>query len=255
MKRILFAGESWMTHSIHVKGFDSFEMSSYHEGGTEMIAALRQGGFDVTYQPSHVAADAFPFTREAISEFDVVILSDIGANTLLLPDRTIVRSEVTPNRLELIRGFVEGGGGLLMVGGYLTFQGIQAKGNYKGTPVEHVLPVELYACDDRCEQPQGVLPEVADPGHPVVAGLSEWPRLLGYNRSTLREDATAVAMVADNPLIAVRRVGKGRTAVFSSDCGPHWGPPEFVGWSGYARLWTNLAGWLCGKASQAVSSA
>ncbi|MDB5524098.1 MAG: Cytoplasmic protein [Rhizobium sp.] len=40
---LLFAGESWMTHSIHVKGFDSFEMSYYPEGGTQMIAA-RIGG-------------------------------------------------------------------------------------------------------------------------------------------------------------------------------------------------------------------
>ncbi len=34
--RVLFAGESWMTHSVHTKGFDSFDMASYHEGGTEM---------------------------------------------------------------------------------------------------------------------------------------------------------------------------------------------------------------------------
>ena len=45
--RVLFAGESWMTHSIHVEGFDSFEMSSYHDGGAEMIAALRAGEIDV----------------------------------------------------------------------------------------------------------------------------------------------------------------------------------------------------------------
>jgi len=38
-----------------------------------------------------------------------------------------------------------------------------------------------------------------------------------------------------------------RSAVFASDCGPHWGPPEFVNWSGYGRLWTNLAGWLAGQ--------
>ena len=44
-----------MTHSVHAKGFDSFDISSYHEGGTEMIAALRAGGAEVTYQPSHIA--------------------------------------------------------------------------------------------------------------------------------------------------------------------------------------------------------
>ena len=242
--KVLFAGESWMTHSVHVKGFDSFEMSSYHEGGTEMIAALRAGGIDVTYQPSHVAMNSFPYTREEIDRFDVVILSDIGSNTLLLPDRTAIRSEASPNRLHLIRDFVLDGGGLLMVGGYLTFQGIQAKGNYQGSAVEDVLPVKLSATDDRSEQPQGVLPAVVDAGHPVLAGLSEWPHFLGYNRSVLRPDARALALLAGDPFIAVRDVGRGRSAVFASDCGPHWGPPAFVEWAGYGRLWTNLVTWL-----------
>jgi uncharacterized membrane protein len=245
--RVLFAGESWMTRSIHTKGFDSFEMSSYHEGGTEMIAALRQGGIDVTYQPSHVAMDAFPYTRDALAAFDVVILSDIGTNTLLLPDRTAIRSEVSGNRLHLIRDFVRDGGGLLMVGGYLTFQGFQAKGNYKGSAVEEVLPVEFLATDDRAEQPQGVVPTIADAGHPVLAGLADWPHFLGYNRSIPRPEAQVLARFGEDPFIVVREVGRGRSAVFSSDCGPHWGPPEFVAWAGYGRLWTNLVTWLAAK--------
>jgi uncharacterized membrane protein len=102
----------------------------------------------------------------------------------LLPDRVAVRSESWPNRLQLIREFVNEGGGLLMVGGYLTFQGIQAKGNYKGSPVEDVLPIELFAHDDRVESPQGVTPTLDKPDHPVLKGLTDWPEFLGYNRST-----------------------------------------------------------------------
>ena len=245
--KVLFAGESWMTHSIHTKGFDSFDMSSYHEGGTEMIAAMRAGGIDVTYQPSHVAMNEFPYARDAIDRFDVVILSDIGSNTLLLPDRTAIRSEPSPNRLHLIRDFVLGGGGLLMVGGYLTFQGIQAKGNYKGSAVEDVLPVELFASDDRSEQPQGISPAIVSADHPVLAGLSDWPHFLGYNRSTLRAGAQALATLGGDPFIAVREVGRGRSAIFASDCGPHWGPPAFVNWAGYATLWMNLVAWLGGR--------
>jgi uncharacterized membrane protein len=242
--KVLFAGESWMTHSIHVKGFDSFETSSYHEGGREMIAALRAGGVDVAYQPSHVAMEFFPSTREELENFDVVILSDIGANSLLLPNRVFVRSEPSPNRLQLIHDFVFGGGGLLMIGGYLTFQGIQAKGNYKGSAVEDVLPIELLSTDDRCECPQGVAPTIVEAEHPVFKGLSSWPQFLGYNRSTPRADARVLARIGDDPFIAVRNVGSGRSAIFASDCGPHWGPPPFVAWSGYGALWTNLVGWL-----------
>jgi uncharacterized membrane protein len=245
--RLLFAGESWMTHSVHVKGFDSFEVSSYQEGGTEMIAALRGGGVEVTYLQNHVAGDRFPTTRQELDGFDIVVLSDIGANTLLLPDRTILRSEPTPNRLELIADFVRGGGGFLMIGGFLTFQGIQGKGNYQGSPIDEILPVALQATDDRNEQPQGITPEIVDPSHPTVAGLSAWPQFLGYNKSTLRPGARLVARIGGHPFIAVREVGSGRTAVFSSDCAPHWGPPAFVGWAGYARLWLNLASWLAGR--------
>src|SRR6204780_465382 len=134
--RVLFAGESWMTHSVHTQGFDSFDMSSYHEGGTEMIAALRAGGAELTYQPSHIAMDSFPFSRKEIDAFDVVILSDIGANSLLLPDRVAIRSESWPNRLQLIRDFVNDGGGLLMVGGHLTLLEFVSKANYNSPGVE-----------------------------------------------------------------------------------------------------------------------
>jgi uncharacterized membrane protein len=245
--RVLFAGESWVTHSVHVKGFDSFETSSYQEGGTALIEALRSGGASVTYQPSHVAANAFPGDREGMAAFDVVILSDIGANTLLLPDQTFVRSGRTANRLSLLADFVTEGGGLLMIGGYLTFQGIQAKANYQGTRIDEILPVRLQASDDRSERPDGVAPEVVDGAHPVMAGLDRWPHLLGYNRAALRPEGRLLASVDGDPLVAVREVGRGRTAVFSSDCGPHWGPPEFVAWDGYPRLWRNLVAWLAGR--------
>src|ERR1700723_3180548 len=94
--RVLFAGESWMTHSVHTKGFDSFDMSSYHEGGTEMIAALRAGGVELTYQPSHIAMDAFPFSRKEIAPFDFLILGDMGPTSFLLPARAGIRSESCP---------------------------------------------------------------------------------------------------------------------------------------------------------------
>ena len=245
--RVLLAGESWVTRSLHIKGFDTFETTSYHEGGTQMIAALRSGGVEVEYQPSHVAADAFPEEMDSLGSHDVVILSDIGANTLLLPDKTFARSEPSPNRLQLLHDYVAQGGGLLMVGGYLTFQGIGAKANYKGTAVERVLPVTLFAGDDRSEQPQGVRPVVVDADHPVVGGLEDWPQFLGFNRSTLAPGGHLVATIAGDPFIAVRGFEAGRTAIFSSDCGPHWGPPDFLEWNGYARLWRNLVHWLADR--------
>ena len=81
---------------------------------------------------------------DALRQYDVVILSDIGANSLLLSPDTFERSLSAPNRLALLRDWTATGGGLVMVGGYLTFQGIDAKGRYAGSAVEEALPVTLH---------------------------------------------------------------------------------------------------------------
>jgi uncharacterized membrane protein len=248
-KRILIAGESWTVHSIHQKGFDSFTTTEYAEGVRWLKAALEKGGWDVTFQPSHVAAREFPFTAEDLGAYDVVLLSDIGANTLLLHPETFTKSKVLPNRLASVRDYVANGGGLVMVGGYLTFQGIDAKAQYAGSPIEEALPVTIEKGDDRVEAPQGIEPVVTDVGHPIVAGLEQtWPILLGYNRIAAKPDATLVASVGEDPLIVAGSFGKGRSVAFASDCGPHWAPPPFVDWAGYEKLWTQLCDWAAGKA-------
>lgn len=247
-KRALIAGESWTVHSIHQKGFDSFTTTEYNEGVRWLRSALEKGGWDVTYQPAHVAAREFPFTVEELAEFDCVILSDIGANTLLLHPDTFSKSKVLPNRLAAVRDYVANGGGFVMIGGYLTFQGIDAKGQYAGSAAEEALPVTLMRADDRVEAPQGATPSVVDSAHPITAGLpATWPDLLGYNFVTPKADASLVATVGNDPLIVAGSFGKGRSVAFASDCGPHWAPPPFVEWDGYDRLWTQIADWAAGK--------
>ena len=248
-KRILIAGESWTVHSIHQKGFDSFTTTEYAEGVRWLKAALEKGGWDVTFQPSHVAAREFPFTAEELGAYDVVLLSDIGANTLLLHPETFTKSRVLPNRLASIRDYVANGGGLVMVGGYLTFQGIDAKAQYAGSPIEEALPVTIEKGDDRVEAPQGIEPVVINAAHPIVAGLeATWPILLGYNRIAAKAGTSLVASVGNDPLIVAGDFGKGRSVAFASDCGPHWAPPPFVDWAGYDRLWAQLCDWAAGKA-------
>ncbi len=65
-----------------------------------------------------------------------MILSDLGANTLLLHPDVWFKGEPVPNRLRLLREWVAGGGGLMMIGGYYSFQGINAGARYHRTPVE-----------------------------------------------------------------------------------------------------------------------
>jgi uncharacterized membrane protein len=244
-EKVLIAGESWMTHSIHVKGFDSFTTSSYEEGVGFLRDALTEGGWDVTFQPNHIANRDFPTSIETLRNYKAVILSDIGSNTLLLHPDTFGKSEVKPNRLDVIANYVRSGGGLIMVGGYLSFQGIDGKANYHGTPIEDILPVRLQAGDDRVELPQGRNPLVIQTDHPSMQGLpEEWPPVLGYNRLILRPEGQLIAVLGEDPFVAVRQVEGGRSAVFASDCGPHWAPLTFVQWEGYKRLWNQLIGWV-----------
>ena len=246
-RRILIAGESWVTHSIHQKGFDSFTTTAYEEGVGPLRAALEAGGFEIVYLPNHVAASDFPSTAEELAGYAVVILSDIGSNTLLLHPETFERSVPRPDRIAAIREYVEGGGGLVMIGGYLTFQGIEAKARWAGTPVEEALPVTLLPGDDRVESPAGSSPVVRQLDHPIVAGLpNAWPGLLGYNRVLPRDGADLVVAVGDDPLIVAGQYGRGRSVACTSDCGPHWCPPPFVEWDGYAPMWQQLVGWAAG---------
>jgi uncharacterized membrane protein len=246
--RVLLCGESWITHSLHIKGVDSFNTSSYVEGADRLRAVLGEAGLQVDYLPGHLVPAQFPASAAELAQYSVVILSDIGANSILLAPRTFERSEPAPDRLAAVEQYVRNGGGLLMIGGYLSFAGIDGKARYHGTPVEDALPVLIDAVDDRVERPQGAVPAVLQPGHPAVAGVpGPWPAVLGYNRVTPRPDAQVLVGVGDDPLVACGTYHAGRSAVFTSDCAPHWAPPSFMDWPGYAALWPGLIRWAGGE--------
>lgn len=256
MSNILLAGESWTTTSTHTKGFDSFITSTYAEGGTDFIAALEAAGHEITYLPSHVAATQFPATEEELSAYDAVVLSDIGANTLLLGAATFLRGQARPNPLLSLARWVNGGGALLMVGGYLSFQGIEGKANYARSPLAEVLPVLMETGDDRQETPQGVAPAVVNSRHPVIDRLEQtWPQILGFQRVVAKPQAETLVAIDGHPLVVVGAAGQGRTMAFTSDMGPHWIPAEFVAWPGYAQFWQQALAWLCESSAPDNSAA
>ena len=194
MKKILLVGESWVSSATHYKGFDQFGSVTFHTGADPLVAALAGSEFELTWMKAHEAAEGFPFKAEGLAAYDAIILSDIGANTILLPPQVWLRSETTPNRLKLIRDYVHGGGGLLMAGGYFSFQGIDGRARWRRTPVEDVLPVTCLPYDDRVEIPEGCRAELQRPDHPVFAGIAgSWPPLLGVNEVEAKPDAEVLA--------------------------------------------------------------
>jgi len=237
-----------MSRTIHTKGFDSFTTSTYEEGIDDFRAALEACGHQVEHQPCHVAADRFPDTPEKLEPFDVVVLSDIGSNTLLLPSRTFIGAEAGSNRLVTLRDWVADGGALAMIGGYLSFTGIEARANYRMTALAEALPVELELGDDRHETPEGAAICVADLDHPITQGMdATWPVVLGFQRLAAKPDAQVLAAIDRWPALVVGRYGRGRVLAFASDIGPHWAPREFVEWQGYRQLWGRAMAWLANE--------
>src|SRR5579863_6565241 len=217
--RVLLCGESWVTHSLHIKGVDHFTTSTYVEGADRLRGALGAAGLEIEYLPAHLVPGQFPGTAAELSAYGAVILSDIGANSLLLAPDTFERSAIAPNRLASVEQYVRDGGGLLMIGGYLSFAGIDGKARYHGTPVEEALPVTISPHDDRVERPEGIQPMVTEPGHPVLDAVPlDWPPLLGYNRLTATSAAQVLVRCDADPLLAVGHHGDGRSAAFASDC-------------------------------------
>lgn len=242
--RVLVVGESWIKHTVHMKGFDQFHTTEYEEGAGAFLRSLESGGLAVTYIRGHEVSSRFPTTLDELAGYDVVVLSDIGANSFLLTDDVFLRSEASVNRLTLLCEHVRRGAGLLMIGGYMSFSGIDGRARFGMSPLADVLPVEMLDHDDRMEVPEGLVAHVDLPDHPVLGGTpSAWPVLLGYNRIIPKSESTVVVSYGRDPLLVVGEAGAGRSVAFAPDVAPHWAPPEFVAWEHYARFWTSIVRW------------
>lgn len=249
---ILIAGETWISHFTNVKGRNEYSGAEYYEnpGVLKLMEVLKEKGHNVKHIPNHKAVYDFPFTLEDLSAYDCVILSDIGSDTLLLhPDTVNLKNpQRIPDRLKLLREYVKRGGGLLMIGGWMSFSGIDGKARYHITPLADVLPVTMLPYDDRVERCDGFCPTTINADHPILKGLgAEWPFFLGYQRLTPKKDAQVLMKVDEDPFLVVSTYGEGRVAAFASDCGPHWGSMEFLKWADYGKFWFQMVGWLSGN--------
>jgi uncharacterized membrane protein len=134
-----------------------------------------------------------------------------------------------------------------MIGGWMTFSGMEGKARYGSSPLKEILPVKILATDDRMETPEGLVPRVLHPEHPILAGIpTQWPFFLGYNQ-LLPGRGEILMTIGDDPFLAIDSVGKGRVGAFASDVLPHWGPKEFYDWEYYSQFWGQLVKWLAGK--------
>jgi len=217
----------------------------------------------------YVSSDEPLAPHIAVAETALYIISDYPVKHFVAADFRRVAADVRD------------GAGLLMIGGWESFHG--AAGEYPGTPIADLLPVEMLGRDDRVNSPQPCLVEkLCD--HPIVAGLplEAPPGVGGYNRVRAKPGATTVLAARHvavrsgqggayaftpgeaAPLLVVGARGKGRTAAFTSDVAPHWvgglvdwgdarviaqapGAKEIEVGSWYAEFFTRLVRWTMGE--------
>jgi uncharacterized membrane protein len=169
--------------------------------------------------------------------------------------------------LENIRSYVEGGGGLAMLGGGMSF----SSGGYHGTPVAAALPVELIDPWSQANlvDTQAFTPELTEAGksHPVTAlryatgdNVAAWkalPALEGVNLvAAPRPDATVLAVHPrlktprgkPMPVIVAGDYGKGKSLAVMTDSLWRYGfvAAQRAGDDGraYTKLWENAIRWL-----------
>ncbi|HET6612415.1 MAG TPA: glutamine amidotransferase [Kofleriaceae bacterium] len=212
---------------------------------------------DVGMEPdSELSLIQFPtreLFEEALPTFDVVILQNFnyfpyGMGTYL----------------DNIRDYVNGGGGLVMIGGALSF----ASGRYAHTPIASVLPVTLAPSASDLIDTEEFSPKLTDKGrtHPITAlhydvtannrAWSALPPLEGINRVTGVRPGAAVLAVHPRlvtrdgkplPVIVAGDIRDGRSLAITTDSlwrWQFWAAGKGDTGSSYAAFWENAIRWL-----------
>jgi uncharacterized membrane protein len=181
-----------------------------------------------------------------LPSFDAVILQDIDAIKYKL-DQHLVR----------LRDYVQKGGGLIMVGGPASFAG----GNYAGTPIDSVLPVEQPR-QGKAFDSEEFVPVYTEAGRaaPVTRSLrallgGDLPPMAGTNLLGLPRSGSIVLLqhpkleVGGKPMptLALGEAGDGRSIALGLDSTQRLGFGRLaasVQGRAYGALWDGLLGWL-----------
>lgn len=251
MTRVLYVGDTQVETTIISKGIDTFTHTTYLDTAKALRDILEpRPGIELTHMPATDIRTRFPKTREELSAYDVIIISDVGYQNFKLPDGNRARRvPMGPNIVTPFREWVRDGGGLIMAGGWLTFSGIYGMGMWGGTPIEEVLPVTIkQGIDDVVDHPDGATVEVTQPEHPILHGIAipEDRLILGYNLVEPKGDAQVIATSRNDPFLVVGEAGAGRSIAYTCDpvyhlCG------NMLEWEDYGLLWERMIRWAAGE--------
>lgn len=153
--------------------------------------ALTASGFQVTVRPS----SGLPSTRAQLDPFDVVVLSDVP------------RAALSASSMSALAGWVEqGGGGLLVAGGEAVF----GEGGYRHTPIERLAPVTF----ERRDEPEVALILVLDRSWSMAGASMDLCKAAAQAAVDVMTDEQALGVLTFNDRfdwdITLRNVGGNR---------------------------------------------
>lgn len=218
--------------------------------GVWLKEALESSG---EHQVTSVASWDFyklgPGGYEAIlNDYDVIVFSDFEGKLFQLSPEFFDRQKfgksilTFPDRIRLTKEAVEQGKGMMFLGGWYSFTGENGKGGWGRTMLRDILPVKCLDHEDLIESTEGYFPVVTDAGKKIFRSmiLDEIPPILGYNQTLETDDGEVLMRVAEtnDPLVVLRKYGKGKVLAYTSDPAPHWGL-NIVYWEHYNNFWLN----------------
>jgi uncharacterized membrane protein len=245
IKRALAADPGLEVDSVVRKGRDATGAATYFVQASAARAPRLAAGF--------------PQEREALYQYDALVLANVEADALSRP------------QLQMIADFVDIRGGGLLVLGAKSF----VQQGFAGTPLESVLPLRLtdrgggvVRISARQDTRYAVTLTADGASHPVMrlgagAGSDRWsslPPLSGAaSLGTLRPGAQALALVRTpdgaRPLVAVQRYGQGRSMVFTGEASWRWRMQMPSEDRTYELFWRQAVRWIGAGAPDRVSIA
>ncbi len=255
-------------------GFEhSFLVRALHlDPGFEVDSVVRKGKNDANQETFLVQAGGdrsatlllgFPATREALFDYDALVIANLESDFFTRAQQSLVADFVS-----------ERGGGLLVLGG----RSFERRG-FMGTPIEHVLPLELNDRRGGAVRPpsgeEGPAPHdtlvLTEEGqrHPVMrlGGSPEESRKLWATLPSLASSAAvggprpgasvlAVSTQASGavlPVVAVQRYGRGRSLMFAGEASWRWRMRLPATDRRFEFFWRQALRWLSTDSPEAVT--
>ncbi|MEI7853610.1 MAG: glutamine amidotransferase [Planctomycetota bacterium] len=193
-------------------------------------------------KPDDDVQDLFRFDQR---NYDAIIFGDVTAAQVKALGNDILG--------QIERMVFEKGTGFLMLGGYSTF----GNSDWKGTPIEKLLPVMLDV-QGQIDAPIKMVPTddglrrysyILKISNQVAGAQGAWAKLKELDGQTklgsLKPGLSSVLAESDNkePLLVTQNYGKGRTLAFGADTSYKWiRDPESR--QNHARFWAQMVRWL-----------